>query len=512
MDFISLFFLALILSLGPSMADAECSSMHCNSATSNNASNVSRGEAYFRAHHGSCAGLRVIKARRACLALAKQRAPPEAAAQRSPATSRAETVKKLEEERGRASKLERALDASPLKLARATRQIELPSPRYVSSRRPPTADALGGVVATTATVSPTASPHLDAFVSVSFTGRGACCRIQSNGTQPSGRIRTRASLEAVASADDCAGRCLQDGVTCTHFSYSLEAHFCTLCSGCKKSLLIDAHGHYSSWQRRVSASMTRSQLSTLRKLTELTHLDCSSVATAFDEGSKSSSVRGKLEMLLQVQQGQRCFVETGTNRGDTTLAIHASRQYNSITTIEKFEPSYHGVLKRFRDANASEISALLGDTVDLLPSVLGRAPHFAACVFWLDAHNTFASPHWAVTPVNPLLQELSIILAARRSREAYVVLDDYRLFGVNDSHRLKPSVRKDYAPYPRASAVRDRVCAARPHARFLVGYDTMHINLTHDNYPNEVWEEGRKHGYEEGYEEGYKAAREKFKK
>lgn len=208
---------------------------------------------------------------------------------------------------------------------------------------------------------------------------------------------------------------------------------------------------------------------------ELIHLNCSSIATAFDGGSKSGS--DKLEMLLQVQQGQRCFVETGTNHGDTTLAIHARHRYDSITTIEKFEPSYLGVLKRFRDANASEISALLGDTVDLLPSVLGRAPHFAACVFWLDAHNTFASPHWAVTPVNPLLQELSIILAARRSREAYVVLDDYRLFGVNNSNRLKPSARKHYAPYPRASAVRDRVCAARPHARFLVGHDTMHVNL-----------------------------------
>ena len=45
---------------------------------------------------------------------------------------------------------------------------------------PPTADALGGVVATTATVSPTASPHLDAFIPVSTTGHGACCRTQFN--------------------------------------------------------------------------------------------------------------------------------------------------------------------------------------------------------------------------------------------------------------------------------------------------------------------------------------------
>jgi len=211
-------------------------------------------------------------------------------------------------------------------------------------------------------------------------------------------------------------------------------------------------------------------------------LGCASPVELFAQGSTRGSKMGpgspqhRVLTSRELRRGRKCFVETGTNKGDSTLAV--APFYPAVTTIEKFEPVFRSSRARIKgDPAGASINSLLGDTVDRLPEVVGAAPHFAACVFWLDAHNTYGIEGWAASPVNPILRELSIIMAARRSQESHIVLDDYRLFGVNDSVSLSPAARKRYAPYPSAAAVRDLVCAQWPKAQFLVGLDTMHVSL-----------------------------------
>lgn len=68
-------------------------------------------------------------------------------------------------------------------------------------------------------------------------------------------------------------------------------------------------------------------------------------------------------------------------------------------------------------------------------------------------------------------------MQARRAHESHIVLDDYRLFGVNESASMSAEARARYAPYPSPQVVRAHVCAGEPRARFLVGLDTMHVSL-----------------------------------
>ena len=205
-------------------------------------------------------------------------------------------------------------------------------------------------------------------------------------------------------------------------------------------------------------------------------LSCTSPAAWFSLGTKLPTSHAQLFTRADLRGERQCFVETGTNKGDTALAVASKGGYALVTTIEKLARVHQAASERFQ-RHGKNISALLGDTTDVLPGLLAMPPHYGACVFLLDAHNTYGSKDWAKTPVNPLLQELTIILEAPHSHKSYIVLDDYRLFGVNSSASMSAEARAEYAPYPSAAEILAHVCAAKPRARFLVGMGTMHISI-----------------------------------
>jgi hypothetical protein len=117
--------------------------------------------------------------------------------------------------------------------------------------------------------------------------------------------------------------------------------------------------------------------------------------------------------------GARAFVETGTNKAETT--VWASEHFQKVVTIEgqaslvAAATAHHGHRKNIR--------FLHGDSRTLLAPTLAELGEPA--VLWLDAHwcgeGTFGP-----TSECPLLEELS---AANHSRPDHVVLiDDARFF------------------------------------------------------------------------------------
>ena len=74
------------------------------------------------------------------------------------------------------------------------------------------------------------------------------------------------------------------------------------------------------------------------------------------------------------------FVETGTYRGDTVLALH--HVFKRVISIE-INPALHELAKS-RTAAAQNIDLVLGDCVVELPKILSNLGGRAA--FWLDGH------------------------------------------------------------------------------------------------------------------------------
>jgi predicted O-methyltransferase YrrM len=121
--------------------------------------------------------------------------------------------------------------------------------------------------------------------------------------------------------------------------------------------------------------------------------------------------------------GCRIFIETGTYRGDTTLAV--ADAFDRALTIEADEGLHRLALERFR--GLPNVTALHGDSGDVLARVIAEVSQPA--LFFLDAH-TFHS--------TPVLRELEAIFAHPVKRHV-VLVDDARYF---IGRRTFPSVRQ----------------------------------------------------------------------
>jgi hypothetical protein len=120
------------------------------------------------------------------------------------------------------------------------------------------------------------------------------------------------------------------------------------------------------------------------------------------------------------RSGVRVFIETGTYRGETTLALR--QVVRRCVTIE-LDPVLHaGASEIF--AGMSDVELLLGDSGALIRDVLAGLDEPA--LFWLDAHYSGTGTARGIED-SPILGELDSILS-HRIRDHIVIVDDAREF------------------------------------------------------------------------------------
>ncbi len=115
----------------------------------------------------------------------------------------------------------------------------------------------------------------------------------------------------------------------------------------------------------------------------------------------------------------KTFVETGTNRADTT--VWASGEFEKVITVEGFEPLYQEAVNNFGERK--NITFLLGDSRDHIRDLSNTITEPA--IFWLDAHwcgeHTFGSSDEC-----PVMDELQALI--RSAVPHFILIDDARLF------------------------------------------------------------------------------------
>ena len=144
----------------------------------------------------------------------------------------------------------------------------------------------------------------------------------------------------------------------------------------------------------------------------------------------------------QKTTGYKVFVETGTNEGRTTRQM--ANIFEKCYTVE-LDPSLHArALQRFADVR--NISALLGDSSTLLPSILEHVHEPA--VFWLDAHSSGGDTARG-TEDTPIARELALVFA-HPLKNHVILIDDARtfcgVFGYPSIRKLHKFVREK-SPY-----------------------------------------------------------------
>lgn len=121
--------------------------------------------------------------------------------------------------------------------------------------------------------------------------------------------------------------------------------------------------------------------------------------------------------------GARCLIESGTYLGVT--ARRCARVFEKVLTIEldaNLAAQAAAYLKR-----CPNVEVIQGDAMKLLAEVIGRDDVDRAVVF-LDGHFSGSGTARGDLP-EPAIEEL-VILAQRRDRICGIVVDDFRLFGV----------------------------------------------------------------------------------
>jgi Ribosomal RNA adenine dimethylase len=119
--------------------------------------------------------------------------------------------------------------------------------------------------------------------------------------------------------------------------------------------------------------------------------------------------------------GATTVVEIGTYKGVTTRRL--SRMFEKVVTIEIDEKLYN--YARERCASRRNIVFHLGDGSKLLPEILAAENNI---LVFLDGHFSGEGTGQGDEP-EPALHELDLI-AANLGRISAVVVDDFRLFGV----------------------------------------------------------------------------------
>lgn len=141
----------------------------------------------------------------------------------------------------------------------------------------------------------------------------------------------------------------------------------------------------------------------------------------------------KLHNLRTVRNlsGARTVIEIGTYKGVTTRRL--ARLFPKVVTVE-IDEALHRHAKA-RCAGVRNIEFLLGDGSVLLPAIIAREQ---STLLFLDGHFSGGETSQG-DEAEPVLKELDVI-SANLDRVCGVVVDDFRLFGVEKGWPRKSEV------------------------------------------------------------------------
>ena len=126
-------------------------------------------------------------------------------------------------------------------------------------------------------------------------------------------------------------------------------------------------------------------------------------------------------LFLQQTKNIENFVETGTYYGCT--AFWASNHFTRVYTIELSKKLFNQVKSNNSDFN--NIEFILGDSRNELKMVCKKLN--GSAIFWLDAH--FTTPDTSgVGEDAPIIDEIRIINKHSGAKDAFILIDDARLF------------------------------------------------------------------------------------
>lgn len=129
----------------------------------------------------------------------------------------------------------------------------------------------------------------------------------------------------------------------------------------------------------------------------------------------------------------KVFIETGTHQGDTTCV--ASSIFTEVFTFEINKIFYNFAKRRLAKLGCTNVTHALGDSVELLDSLLDTENRSA--FFFLDAHHHYMKTTEDIKMDNgsgqtPLMDELTIINNKYPKIPAVICIDDVRLWRSNN--------------------------------------------------------------------------------
>jgi hypothetical protein len=131
-----------------------------------------------------------------------------------------------------------------------------------------------------------------------------------------------------------------------------------------------------------------------------------------------------LNLLQDDYKKYNCFIETGTLNGGTTFALEP--YFNRLYTIEFSEKYYNNTKNKY---SGNKINFILGDSSIvfniLLPNITDK------CIFFLDGHWSSGDTGKSIKDC-PLDEEIKHINNLF-TNEAIIIIDDFRLFGLDKS-------------------------------------------------------------------------------
>lgn len=159
---------------------------------------------------------------------------------------------------------------------------------------------------------------------------------------------------------------------------------------------------------------------------------------------KQQTVRDHAERF-----GCSVLVETGTYLGDMVAAMLG--QFGRIYSIELSDEYFHKAEKRF--AGCGNVTLIHGDSGIELGRLLDNLDPQQRTLFWLDGHWS-AGDTAKGDKETPIAEELLYVLP-RVSRGDVILIDDARLFGVDNDYPPMEVIRECVEDHGLAFAVED---------------------------------------------------------
>jgi hypothetical protein len=126
------------------------------------------------------------------------------------------------------------------------------------------------------------------------------------------------------------------------------------------------------------------------------------------------------------------FIETGTFLGETTQM--AATIFDKVFTIEVDDKLYNNAAAYLPQFG---IEVIKGDSLNIFPTLIPKISD--NIIFWLDGHYSGYGTGYGQYDF-PALQECEMIDKYLQSKEAFIMIDDVRLFGHGHAEQVDDSL------------------------------------------------------------------------